>query len=177
MSRLRSIGNSAPALREFSTIFSACFSACRSDPQIPHASVFTSTSPVPGAGVGILSTTSFLSRIIAARIIVLLLHRYCIRVDHSLVKPPALAQVTVACICTATVICRDGPQDSFHHYRSAALRFARLQRWQYRAHAGGGLARGSRPQLSARLQSEHGLYARAFDDDHWSVRTHARRVR
>src|SRR5262245_35254620 len=46
---------------------SACFSACRSEPQIPHASVFTSTSPGPGSGVAMSSTISCLLRITAAR--------------------------------------------------------------------------------------------------------------
>src|SRR5260370_28163179 len=68
MSRLRSITNGAPALRDPSTSFSACLSACRSEPQIPHASVLTSASSGPGSGVGTLSTTSFRPRIMAARI-------------------------------------------------------------------------------------------------------------
>src|SRR5258708_24015421 len=135
MSRLRSIGNSAPDFRELSTIFSACLSACRSDPQIPHASVLTSASPAPGAGVGMLSTTSFLSRIIAARMIVLLLHRYCIRVDPSRVKSRVAALSSIDRIYSVTVVSflkNDGPQDSFHHHRSAALRFARMQRRPHR---------------------------------------------
>src|ERR1700722_14980185 len=136
MSRLRSITNGAPALRDPSTIFSACLSACRSDPQIPHASVFTSASPAPGAGVGMLSTTSLLSRIIAARMIVLLLRRYCIRVALSRVKSrgAALSYLHFVTVTVVSFLKNDGPQDSFHHHRPAALRFARMQRRPYRAH-------------------------------------------
>src|SRR5262245_13168042 len=61
------MGKRAPTRREFSTNRSACFSACRSEPQMPHASVLTSTSPGPGSGAGISATTSFLSRITVAR--------------------------------------------------------------------------------------------------------------
>src|ERR1700678_4270437 len=94
MTRLRSITDGEPALRAPSTILSAYLSACRSDPQIPHASVLTRASPAPGAGVGMVSTTSFLFRIIAARMSDLLLRRYCIRVDRAPVKLPRSSAIT-----------------------------------------------------------------------------------
>src|SRR5437879_6807913 len=65
-SRRRSMGL-PPARREVSTNFSACLSACRSEPQIPHASVRTSTSPGPGVGTGTSATISLRSRMTAAR--------------------------------------------------------------------------------------------------------------
>ncbi|MNO09982.1 hypothetical protein D3C81_2335600 [compost metagenome] len=39
---------------------------CRSEPQIPQASVLTSTSPCPGVGAAMESTTSCLSRMTTA---------------------------------------------------------------------------------------------------------------
>src|SRR5438552_7704716 len=65
-SRPRSMGL-PPARRAVSTNFSACLSACRSEPQIPHASVRTSTSPGPGCGTGTSATISLRSRMTAAR--------------------------------------------------------------------------------------------------------------
>src|SRR5437763_14753553 len=65
-SRARSIGR-PPARREVSTNLSACLSACRSEPQMPHASVRTSTSPGPGSGIGTSATMSLRSRMTAAR--------------------------------------------------------------------------------------------------------------
>ena len=53
----RSITNGAPDSRADSTSLSACLSACRSEPQMPQASVLTSTSPGPGSGSGTVSTT------------------------------------------------------------------------------------------------------------------------
>ena len=53
---------------DISTILSACFKVWRSEPQIPHASVRTSTWPGPGVGSAMSSTTSSLSRMTAARI-------------------------------------------------------------------------------------------------------------
>src|SRR6185436_14913103 len=50
-----------------STSFEACSSACRSDPQMPQASVRTRTSPGPGTGSGRVSTTRRELRITAAR--------------------------------------------------------------------------------------------------------------
>src|SRR5208282_527502 len=157
MSRVRSITNGAPVFRAAATSFSACLSVCRSDPHIPHASVLTSTSPAPGTGVGMLSTTSFLPRITAARMTLLLdpfsiekndfsaVPRghlndrprpgcgYSSRVVPSLVKS-ALPRFCFRCLnlhrdCNMHFReCSDGPQDSFHHHRSAALRRARMQR-------------------------------------------------
>src|ERR1700676_263344 len=59
--------NGPPDRRAPSTSFSACLSACRSDPQIPQASVLTSASPGPGSGEAMSATTSFLLRITVAR--------------------------------------------------------------------------------------------------------------
>src|SRR5579885_1717224 len=67
MSRLRSITNAPPERRAPSTSFSENLRACRSEPQIPHARLLTSTSPGPGVGTGTSSTTSFLFLITAAR--------------------------------------------------------------------------------------------------------------
>ena len=66
-SRERSIVNTLPARRAAATNCSACLSACRSEPQMPQASVLTSTSPGPGSGTGRSATTSRRSRITAAR--------------------------------------------------------------------------------------------------------------
>src|SRR5215510_4765879 len=66
-SRPRSITSGLPDRREFSTNLSACLSAWRSDPQIPQASVLTSTSPDPGCGSGMSATMSARSRMTAAR--------------------------------------------------------------------------------------------------------------
>src|ERR1017187_2127429 len=157
MSRVRSITNGAPVFRAAATSFSACLSVCRSDPHIPHASVLTSTSPAPGTGVGMLSTTSFLPRIMAARM-TLLLHPssiekndfsavpggalndrprprfgYSSRVAPSLVKSPP-PRFYCRCLylhrdCNLSFRgYRDGPQDFFHHHRSAALRRPRMHR-------------------------------------------------
>ena len=68
-SRPRSMTRGFPARRAVSTNLSANFSACRSEPQIPHASVRTSTSPAPGSGAGTSATTSLRSRMTAARIV------------------------------------------------------------------------------------------------------------
>src|SRR3954451_14527637 len=51
------------------TIRSPCCNACRSDPQMPHASVRTNTWPACGTGSGTSSTTRPLLRITAARTI------------------------------------------------------------------------------------------------------------
>src|SRR5262245_42055936 len=67
MSRARSITNGPPERRAVSTRRSACFNAWRSEPQMPQASVFTSTSPGPGSGTATSATTSFFRRITAAR--------------------------------------------------------------------------------------------------------------
>src|SRR5262245_46062268 len=66
-SRDGSSANGAPVSFAASTILSACVRACRSEPQIPHASVLTRTSPGPGSGSGMVSTTSVAFRITAAR--------------------------------------------------------------------------------------------------------------
>ena len=50
----------------------ACLRACRSDPQMPQASVLTSTAPAAGFGSGSVSTTISPFLKMAARIGVLL---------------------------------------------------------------------------------------------------------
>src|SRR5215831_10036409 len=66
-SRLRSIARGLPERLEISTKRSACLRACRSEPQIPQASVRTSTSPGPGSGAGTSATTKARSRMTTAR--------------------------------------------------------------------------------------------------------------
>src|SRR5262245_42917788 len=66
-SRLRSMTSGLPDRREFSTNLSACLRAWRSDPQIPQASVLTSTSPDPGCGSGMSATMSARLRMTTAR--------------------------------------------------------------------------------------------------------------
>ena len=56
--RLKSMLKMPPDRSETSTSFSVCLIACRSEPQIPQASVFASTSPGPGSGTGTSSTVS-----------------------------------------------------------------------------------------------------------------------
>src|SRR5262249_32975601 len=62
-----SMTNGNPDSCAASTSFGACWRAWRSEPQMPHASVFTRTSPAPGTGSGTSSTTRRASRITAAR--------------------------------------------------------------------------------------------------------------
>src|SRR5262249_7160215 len=57
----------SPASRAASTTLLAWVSACRSEPQMPQASVRTSISPVAGSGSGTVSTTSWDPRMTAAR--------------------------------------------------------------------------------------------------------------
>src|SRR4030095_12253492 len=59
--------NGASLSRAASTTLSAWVRACRSEPQIPHARVFTSTSPDPGSGSGGVSTISSGGRLTDAR--------------------------------------------------------------------------------------------------------------
>src|SRR5262249_5212321 len=66
-SRSRSITKALPPRRAVATNCSACLSACRSEPQMPQASVRTNTSPGPGCGTGMSATTSRRSRMTAAR--------------------------------------------------------------------------------------------------------------
>src|SRR5215813_5067003 len=68
-SRLRSMTRGLPARFAVATNWSANLSACRSEPQMPQASVRTSTSPGPGCGIGTSATTSLRSRITAARMV------------------------------------------------------------------------------------------------------------
>ena len=68
-SRARSMTRGLPARRAVATNWSANRSACRSEPQIPQASVRTSTSPGPGSGAGTSATTSLRSRMTAARMV------------------------------------------------------------------------------------------------------------
>src|SRR5690242_17256365 len=66
-SRDGSIGQRPPARRERSMNCSVNFAACRSVPQMPQHSVFTSTWPAAGRGSAMVSTTKSPRRKIAAR--------------------------------------------------------------------------------------------------------------
>src|SRR5215472_6955078 len=69
-SRAGSIGQRPPARRERSMNCWVCFAACRSVPQMPQHSVFTSTWPSASFGSATVSTTMSPLRKIAARIVV-----------------------------------------------------------------------------------------------------------
>src|SRR5262249_3093017 len=66
-SRARSMTKAAPARRATSTSWAACWRAWRSEPQIPQASVLTSTCPFDGVGSASWATTRSPSRNMAAR--------------------------------------------------------------------------------------------------------------
>ena len=56
-----------PGMRRLtSTMRCACLAACRSEPQMPQASILTSAWPVAGTGSGMVSTTMSPPRKIAA---------------------------------------------------------------------------------------------------------------
>ena len=68
MSRSKSTENVPdPASREARIMSRPNLRKCRSDPQMPQARVLTRTSPAPGSGTGMSSTTSSKSRITTAR--------------------------------------------------------------------------------------------------------------
>src|SRR5271165_6507414 len=69
-SRVGSIGQRPPARRERSANCCVYFAACRSVPQMPQHSVFTSTWPSAGLGSTTVSTTMSPWRKIAARMTV-----------------------------------------------------------------------------------------------------------
>src|SRR6185312_6925833 len=76
-SRDRSIGLRPGKYRLISTMRWACLRACKSEPQMPQASVFTSACPAAGSGAGMVSTTisPFLKMAARMRLPLVLWHR------------------------------------------------------------------------------------------------------
>ena len=70
----------------------------------------------------------------------------------------------------------DGSQDPARHDGSAALRHARLQRWDHRPHACRRFARRQRVPLRARPSTVGRVHAVAVHDHHRSAPEHPRRV-